>query len=193
MTNELKPCPFCGVVPPLCESTFVEDQGTKWGRVQCECGAQGPEVRTGYEVWTKWCASAVEEWNRRSPPPIAGVTPSVEECVEAFYNADYQLNRCDATYCGRPFDCKPGISAVRDLCLSQAAERNGVVCAAERDVLAERAKQRIKWGDACPDWTLRLNLNERRDELVIAAALLIAEIERLDRAASRSTIAKEGN
>jgi hypothetical protein len=85
-----------------------------------------------------------------------------------------------------------------------------------RDVLAEREKQRAKWGDAhddehgngalalaaadvildgrpgVPSWLLAgspewvVNLVRRhgeRDRLVIAAALLLAEIERLDRAA----------
>jgi hypothetical protein len=91
---------------------------------------------------------------------------------------------------------------------------------AVRDVLAERAKQRAKWGDRrddehaeaeiaviaaelaiahapdaavyCPDsahdqhladeWGLIAKHPRTRDRLVIAGALLLAEIERLDRA-----------
>ena len=84
---------------------------------------------------------------------------------------------------------------------------------AETDVLAERAKQRAKWGNAhdddhrgdeladaaamlaysmrldeltevAPPWALALaneHALDRRRELVIAAALLLAEIERIDR------------
>lgn len=90
-------------------------------------------------------------------------------------------------------------------------ERDHPFSGAEKDVLLERAKQRAKWGDdhddkhadgalamsaAClahPDgeyvraywWghkLLRKHANDRRRQLVIAAALCIAEIERLDRA-----------
>lgn len=92
---------------------------------------------------------------------------------------------------------------------------------AEADVLAERAKQRTKWGDehdddhedgvlalaagylagpngilhpdpdfdedawCAPEWVRDIAdkvRKDRRRELVIAAALLVAEIERLDRA-----------
>lgn len=87
---------------------------------------------------------------------------------------------------------------------------------AEGDVLAERAKQRVRWGDdhddeehqggelavaasyladpfdggGCLDeddpeagWAVRLKArHDRRQQLVIAAALLLAEIERLNRA-----------
>lgn len=74
------------------------------------------------------------------------------------------------------------------------------------DVLAERAKQRAKWGDGhddahdrgdlakaathmiTGDWVfdswpqeLRRRHSNGRDRLVIAAALILAEIERLDR------------
>lgn len=80
---------------------------------------------------------------------------------------------------------------------------------AEQDVLAERAKQRVKWGDKHDDehtsgdlahtagclslgindpWHLGLR-HDRRERLVIASALLIAEIERVDRAALNITIA----
>jgi predicted transcriptional regulator len=80
---------------------------------------------------------------------------------------------------------------------------------AVRDVLAERAKQYVQWGNAhddehghgelaaaagllvageatrAPVWSWRLldKHPDRRRQLVIGAALAIAEIERLDRAA----------
>ena len=82
---------------------------------------------------------------------------------------------------------------------------------AETDVLAEREKQRAKWGDDHddghlpgelstaaayvasptglddttdpPDWAYAIDATHSpRERLVIAAALLLAEIERLDRA-----------
>lgn len=86
-----------------------------------------------------------------------------------------------------------------------------------RDVLTEREKQRAKWGDAHDDehqggeladaagllafggsperasppaWAYAIqvkNRGNRRQRLVIAAALLLAEIERLDRATAKST------
>lgn len=79
---------------------------------------------------------------------------------------------------------------------------------AERDVLAERVKQRAKWGDAHDDehdageigmvaadlvslgeqsdgWGLARKHPQRRDRLVIASALLIAEVERIDRSTKR--------
>lgn len=76
--------------------------------------------------------------------------------------------------------------------------------AAARDVLAEREKQRVKWGDRHDDEhthgemsqvaaCLLLSINDRwgllgkhpnrRDQLVVASALSLAEIERMDRAA----------
>lgn len=99
-----------------------------------------------------------------------------------------------------------------DYMATHALVENGAL----RDVLAERQKQRVKWGDAhddehdnpralplaaatiaigtfpgvpwhmfadAPDWVRSLvERHGDRDRLVIAAALLLAEIERLDRA-----------
>ncbi|MCI0347116.1 MAG: hypothetical protein L0221_17020, partial [Chloroflexi bacterium] len=84
--------------------------------------------------------------------------------------------------------------------------------AALADVVAEREKQRAKWGDAhddahedgylsaaasflaldaapeptTPMWLRIALLYSKRDRLVLAGALLLAEIERLDRAAERT-------
>jgi transcription elongation factor Elf1 len=61
--KEPLPCPFCGhvgVVPH-------DDSSSKWGAASCaECGACGPEVRTGYQEPDSWMPGAIEEWNRRS-------------------------------------------------------------------------------------------------------------------------------
>lgn len=62
---ELKPCPFCG---ETCAATQIDgNQGDKWGGVVCGCGAQGPEVRTGYDdsADAEWRQSAIEQWNTR--------------------------------------------------------------------------------------------------------------------------------
>jgi hypothetical protein len=68
MTETLKPCPFCGGVPD--GNCFYADQGDKWGRVVCGCGAQGPEVRTSYDVSedAPWHDDAIAEWNTRAAP-----------------------------------------------------------------------------------------------------------------------------
>ena len=63
---ELKPCPFCGATEGF---GYHMDQGDKWGRVICGCGATGPEVRTGYRQHNDpkepWGPDAAEEWHRR--------------------------------------------------------------------------------------------------------------------------------
>jgi hypothetical protein len=66
MTEAMKPCPFCGVTPP--GDSFHADQGNKWGRVVCGCGACGPDVRTSYDVskHAPWHAAAIAEWNSRA-------------------------------------------------------------------------------------------------------------------------------
>lgn len=95
---------------------------------------------------------------------------------------------------------------------TRATPPRAEVDVAVRDVLAERDKQRAKWGDAHddkhsdgalsaaaavlahpevdgvfgPDWAFELRVkhdNDDRTRRVIAAALLLAEIERLDRRA----------
>lgn len=59
------PCPFCG-------SSVInfDNDNRKWGYVECECGARGPEIRTGYDLsdQAKWRMEAVEKWNKRFDP-----------------------------------------------------------------------------------------------------------------------------
>ena len=67
MSDDLKPCPFCGY--DEIQITVDENQGTKWGRAVCfSCNAVGPEVRTGYDksFEAPWRAEAAAEWNRRA-------------------------------------------------------------------------------------------------------------------------------
>lgn len=62
-------CPFCGkcFVDPL-KPSYGTDGSGKWGFIECgQCGARGPEVRTGYEPFPDWRDEAVKEWNRRAP------------------------------------------------------------------------------------------------------------------------------
>lgn len=71
----VKACPFCGCTRSTARPD--DEQAGKWGSMVCdECGAVGPEVRTGYEKPDKWRPAAIEEWSRRS-------SPSVEQVVEA--------------------------------------------------------------------------------------------------------------
>ena len=59
------PCPFC-----KCKQFYYDtNQGTKWGFVVCvECGATGPEVRTGYNTSdnAEWHKDANKAWNTRT-------------------------------------------------------------------------------------------------------------------------------
>lgn len=50
----LKPCPFCGEIPPIDDPyTFYANQGEKWGHVLCGCGAV--LVAPKYERTTRPC------------------------------------------------------------------------------------------------------------------------------------------
>ncbi len=64
MSEELKPCPFCGTTPG--DGRHQSTQGDKWGSVVCECcGCVGPEVRTQYREAAEWGDAADEAWNDR--------------------------------------------------------------------------------------------------------------------------------
>ncbi len=67
MSDKIKPCPFCGcVLSADCPKSFEVNQGAKYGFVTCaECACAGPEVRTGYDVWTEWRDDAIKAWNKR--------------------------------------------------------------------------------------------------------------------------------
>lgn len=65
MSEELKPCPFCGETPDASDkATFRYTDGHKWGAVVC-CGT-GPEVRTGYGEISHWKDDAITAWNTRT-------------------------------------------------------------------------------------------------------------------------------
>jgi hypothetical protein len=69
--SELLACPFCGETPNYdSENTYgLRDGGYKYGCVVCQCGALGPDVRTGYKDWTDWREDAAKAWNDRAQPP----------------------------------------------------------------------------------------------------------------------------
>lgn len=69
-SNQLLPCPFCGGSAAY---QRLRD-GSKYGAYECgECGAQGPDVRTGYGPEEEWRDKATAAWNERSSaaPPAA--------------------------------------------------------------------------------------------------------------------------
>jgi Lar family restriction alleviation protein len=68
MSDDLKPCPFCGGELGITTS-FDHEQGDKWGYASCgECAARGPEVRTQYarEHDAPWHYEAIAAWNTRT-------------------------------------------------------------------------------------------------------------------------------
>ena len=61
--RKLVDCPWCKEVPHY----YYMSQGYKWGGIECDCGARGPEVRTSYDESedAPWHKEAIEEWNKR--------------------------------------------------------------------------------------------------------------------------------
>ena len=67
MSDDLKPCPFCG--EKYVTTEFDRGQGDKWGYASCDvCAACGPEVRTNYdrEPDGPWHSEAIAAWNTRA-------------------------------------------------------------------------------------------------------------------------------
>ena len=67
MSDQVKllPCPFCGAVPDFDNPQYfnAEADSCKWGAVQCDCGAQAPDVRTQYSTDFKdWRDAAAAEF-----------------------------------------------------------------------------------------------------------------------------------
>jgi len=70
-----KECPFCGSKRGV--YYLYGTDSCKWGAARCiDCGAQAPEVRTGYDEseGAAWHKDALEEWNRRANTMEAGGT-----------------------------------------------------------------------------------------------------------------------
>ena len=73
MSDELKPCPFCGHIPKV----FPENpklEGNAWGTVECvniSCPAR-PCVKDGEDCCDdrgsdKYKEAAIQRWNTRTP------------------------------------------------------------------------------------------------------------------------------
>lgn len=93
MTNELKPCPFCGETGV----SFREGSTFRWLVIECdECGATPGEVRvqtTGNgtpEEWRKTSeVNAIAAWNRRPSPPAGDEREAFERWInETGYEID---------------------------------------------------------------------------------------------------------
>lgn len=67
MSDELLPCPFCGLVPDVNNpATFRHETGDRWASVVC-C-IVGPEIRAGiYTPLEEWKDEAIAAWNERAP------------------------------------------------------------------------------------------------------------------------------
>lgn len=81
MSEQLKPCPFCGHDNFGHDPLFITDQGDKWGRAVCAgCEASGPEVRTGYDTSKNapWHADALHDWNQRTSPTVSRLVAALE-------------------------------------------------------------------------------------------------------------------
>jgi Lar family restriction alleviation protein len=67
MNPNLKPCPFCGTNDAL---NPTEGTTFRWVRIECGCGAVGPEARRD-SMAPKDAAEdfrrAAKEWNERKP------------------------------------------------------------------------------------------------------------------------------
>ncbi len=65
-------CPFCGVIPVASDyRAYSSDHDSKYdvdtyGRVECDCGARGPDVHIGSFSSREWQAEAVRQWNHRA-------------------------------------------------------------------------------------------------------------------------------
>ena len=103
MSEELKPCPFCGGV-----GVSVNEGSTfRWRYATCdECGAQAPEVRiqtlgggTRDEWETIAKADAIDEWNRRAQDAeLAALRTKLEEAELSLHASRHvaQLERTRA-------------------------------------------------------------------------------------------------
>lgn len=76
MTNEIKPCPFCGHAG----LEFGDGSTYRWGLASCGGrGATAGEVRRSYPDDGKWHTEAIKEWNTRAAP----AAPKGPQQVEA--------------------------------------------------------------------------------------------------------------
>lgn len=76
MTEELKPCPFCGSAD-IAHNMFEDDAGREFSFIMCDgCGVNCNDVDTLPE------RKAIDVWNTRSSPLLIGlpvIDPSLME------------------------------------------------------------------------------------------------------------------
>ena len=63
MSEEIKPCPFCGHVG----LSFEDGRTYRWGVASCDgCGASAGEIRRTYPDNGEWHKEAIAQWNKRT-------------------------------------------------------------------------------------------------------------------------------
>jgi hypothetical protein len=167
MTADLKPCPFCG------DAVKAEP----WRRVPGEFIAmcRNDDCDVSPAVSGASIDELAEAWNRRAAPPGAEAPgPDVREALAEI--AAERLRQMQAEGWSAEHDDEH-----IDGELAQAAASYALAAAGSN---AER--QRWSRGYAPTFWPFTLKWwkpKDRRRDLIRAAALIVAEIERLDRAA----------
>ena len=98
MSDELKPCPFCGGDYLRIQSTYVHCNS---------CGGDGPEVsrRRGREYWGDL---AIKAWNtRHTPEAVKGIVEALEGWVDNHrYLDDAQVRELYESYENNPLYSK---------------------------------------------------------------------------------------
>jgi hypothetical protein len=64
MSEEVKPCPFCGSDPKMCSRPLSNGNGEYVAYVKCGCGAVGPTF--GYREREGALVAAKSAWNMRA-------------------------------------------------------------------------------------------------------------------------------
>lgn len=88
MSEQPKPCPFCGHVG----LEFGDGSTYRWGIAYCgACAATCGEVRREYPDTGKWHAEAIKEWNTRAPLP-----DELRRFLDAAAGEGFELDGVDA-------------------------------------------------------------------------------------------------
>lgn len=169
----LRPCPFCG-------GTFLNSP--KWSEevgafiVSCAddlCGATGPTGASEEE--------AAELWNERPAPGVSALAlPPGEECVIAEIAAERRRQIAAEGWSPEHDDAHSrGEMAWAAACYAMPETRTFPETGDRGKFLGMKSFLAAMWPW---DWSWWKPKGRRRD-LIRAAALIVAEIERLDRAA----------
>lgn len=102
MTEELKPCPFCGKPPSEPEKSSASDERNGYNftvSISCECGVS--VVKKSKRLDSGWCCDngeavqeAVKTWNTRHTPEGYALVPvePTEYILSAGYKNHYRMN-----------------------------------------------------------------------------------------------------